>query len=83
LREREWLNSQRGFFQTIKPDGKGTGEGDQLPPKRLRIHETDDRRPAGFVSTFREFSKRGNVTVILFVTKKKSFLSQRPPRRNH
>ena len=42
-----------------------------------------NNQPGSF--TFREFSKRGNVALILFVTKdmKKSFLSQRPPRRNH
>jgi hypothetical protein len=36
------------------------------PLHRLRRQKTNDCRPAGFVSTFREFSKRGNVGLILF-----------------
>jgi hypothetical protein len=55
-----------GFLKPAPSDGKRSREGDRPSLHRLRIHETDDRRPAGFVSTFREFSKRGNVGLILF-----------------
>jgi hypothetical protein len=60
----EILNEE--FLETAGPNGKRSREGDRPPLHRLWRQKTDDRQPAGFVSTFREFSKHGNVGLILF-----------------
>jgi hypothetical protein len=60
----EILNEE--FLKPLGLTANALAKAIGVPLHRLRIHETDDRRPAGFVSTFREFSNCGNVAVILF-----------------